>query len=159
MKKKVIIVIIAMLVILIPIGIIVGVNLNSDNIRNGKYYVKNCEEYPDAYIEIKAEKIYIHNIDLNALYQEKQLENLRKFVEIYELNYSEEEILLIADLNNTFSVEGYDLSEVAVIKEGTFTYWYPCHVQNTTVGLQITYNSWENTITINNQGYDFIFKK
>lgn len=159
MKKRIVILAIIIVVILIPIAIMLGIYVLSDNIRNGKYYVTNCEEYPDAYIEIKDKKMYIHNMDLNYYYQEKQLYDLQKFVEIYELNYSEEEILLIADLNNTFSVEGYDLSEVSVIKKGTFSFWYPCNVKDTTVALQITYNSWENTLTISNQGYDFVFKK
>lgn len=158
MKKKIITICVIVVLVLIPVALILWYNLFSGNIRNGKFYVTNCEEYPDAYIEVKDEKIFIYNMDLNALYQEKQIENLRSFNKIYELNFTEEEIMELTDLNYFFSVEGYDASEINPIKLGTFEYWYGCLVQDTTTGLHIKYNSWKNTMVICNQGYNFTFK-
>ena len=46
-------------------------------ISEGTYKIKDCPEYPDAYLVVEDGKLQFFNIDFNEIYQETQLENYK----------------------------------------------------------------------------------
>ncbi len=159
MKKKVLITIGVILIVLLPIIIYFLVSSSSEKIANGKYYVVQCEEYPDAYAVVQDGTIRFHNIDLNKIYQKEQVDTYCKLNKLSSSSELSEEAVIMSDLNYIFSDNAYQLDEDKVIKKGTFEYWYPCNVNDSVFGLQIIYNSWDKTIRINNYQMAITFEK
>ena len=78
MKKGIKILIISIIVIALLSAAIFISRSGGSEISEGTYYIENCEAYPDAYITVNNNEIQFHNIDLNALYREEQLENYNR---------------------------------------------------------------------------------
>ena len=136
--------------------------IKDGTITEGTYQVVDFEQYPDASITVTKDTIQFHNIDLNKIYQAKQLEQYKKTHEINpELSYSEKEIDDYSNLNqnfvnNAFSIP-YEQSED--YKSGTFTYTYYMYPGNSIFGLVILYDSLHKTIKINNEIQEINFAK
>ena len=136
--------------------------IKDGTITEGTYQVVDFEQYPDASITVIKDTIQFHNIDLNKIYQAKQLEQYKKTHEINpELSYSEKEIDDYSNLNqnfvnNAFSIP-YEQSED--YKSGTFTYTYYMYPGNSIFGLVILYDSLHKTLKINNEIQEINFAK
>lgn len=163
MKKKTLIIIGIILLIAIPFAVNFILKINSSKMRNGTYYAVDCEEYPDAYVVVKGETLQFYNIDLNAIYQEEQLngvykahnnENLSSRIDV-----TEEELLKLSDLNDMFVKNpcAYDMSKGW--KDGTFVHVFRCVRYQGWFGLYFIYDSWKGTIKINNSQQQITFKK
>ena len=126
------------------------------------------EQYPDASITITKDTIQFHNIDLNKIYQAKQLEQYKKTHEINPefmigmmINYSEIEIDDYSNLNENFVKNAFPIpyEQSEDYKSGTFTYTYYMYPGNSIFGLVILYDSLHKTLKINNEIQEINFAK
>lgn len=118
--------------------------------------------YQVASITITKDTIQFHNIDLNKIYQAKQMEQYKKTHEINpELSYSEKEIDDYSNLNNNFINNAFPIpyEQAEDFKSGTFTYTYYLYPGNSIFGLVILYDSLHKTIKINNEIQEIKFAK
>lgn len=118
--------------------------------------------YQVASITITKDTIQFHNIDLNKIYQAKQMEQYKKTHEISpELSYSEKEIDDYSNLNNNFINNAFPIpyEQAEDFKSGTFTYTYYLYPGNSIFGLVILYDSLHKTIKINNEIQEIKFAK
>lgn len=93
--------------------------------------------YQVASITITKDTIQFHNIDLNKIYQAKQMEQYKKTHEISpELSYSEKEIDDYSNLNENFVNNAFPIpyEQAEDFKSGTFTYTYYLHPGNSIFG-------------------------
>ena len=65
----------------------------------------------------------------------------------------------MSDLNNIFCDNAYKYDLDKTHKQGTFVYWYSCMGEQELFGLQIIYDSWEETLKINNYQMEILFEK
>ena len=163
MRKKKWLVIGVGLAILLVGALLFSYNWYGKRMVSGKYYIVDCDEFPNAYIEVKEGKLFIYNMDLNLKYRSYQLETYYKIEQNDDIDlkygFSEEELSYISNLNNYFMNEGFEIDSVEPIKDGTFLYWYPCNINDTVFGLSFTYDSLNKTIKINNFQYVVEFKR
>ena len=93
--------------------------------------------YQVASITITKDTIQFHNIDLNKIYQAKQMEQYKKTHEISpELSYSEKEIDDYSNLNENFVNTAFPIpyEQAEDFKSGTFTYTYYLYPGNSIFG-------------------------
>lgn len=93
--------------------------------------------YQVASITITKDTIPFHNIDLNKIYQAKQMEQYKKTHEISpELSYSEKEIDDYSNLNENFVNNAFPIpyEQAEDFKSGTFTYTYYLYPGNSIFG-------------------------
>ena len=93
--------------------------------------------YQVASITITKDTIQFHNIDLNKIYQAKQMEQYKKTHEISpELSYSEKEIDDYSNLNENFVNNAFPIpyEQTEDFKSGTFTYTYYLYPGNSIFG-------------------------
>lgn len=93
--------------------------------------------YQVASITITKDTIQFHNIDLNKIYQAKQMEQYKKTHEISpELRYSEKEIDDYSNLNENFVNNAFPIpyEQAEDFKSGTFTYTYYLYPGNSIFG-------------------------
>ena len=93
--------------------------------------------YQVASITITKDTIQFHNIDLNKIYQAKQMEQYKKTHEISpELSYSEKEIDDYSNLNENFVNNAFPIpyEQAEDLKSGTFTYTYYLYPGNSIFG-------------------------
>ena len=93
--------------------------------------------YQVASITITKDTIQFHNIDLNKIYQAKQMEQYKKTHEISpELSYSEKEIDDYSNLNENFVNNAFPIpyEQAEDFKSGTFTYTYYLYPGNSIFG-------------------------
>ena len=93
--------------------------------------------YQVASITITKDTIQFHNIDLNKIYQAKQMEQYKKTHEISpELSYSEKEIDDYSNLNENFVNNAFPIpyEQAEDLKSGTFTYAYYLYPGNSIFG-------------------------
>lgn len=93
--------------------------------------------YQVASITITKDTIQFHNIDLNKIYQAKQMEQYKKTHEINpELSYSEKEIDDYSNLNENFVNNAFPIpyEQAEDFKSGTFTYTYYLYPGNSIFG-------------------------
>lgn len=93
--------------------------------------------YQVASITITKDTIQFHNIDLNKIYQAKQIEQYKKTHEISpELSYSEKEIDDYSNLNENFVNNAFPIpyEQAEDFKSGTFTYTYYLYPGNSIFG-------------------------
>ncbi len=160
MKKKAIIVCVglaaaALLVFAVLISHVVG-----KEITPGRYCIENNQNYPDAYIEVKDNKIQLYNIDLNALFRDNEMEQFRRLVEINpDYAMPEDELEIISDLNAMFTASPFDSSNAVAIKTGTFEYTYYCNRKSLPFGLVLQYDSFHKTLIILNDPEPILFKR
>lgn len=163
MKKRILLIAIIVILILLPVGIFTYTKMFGEDILPGKYEVVNSSEYPDAYIEVKNDKFYIHNVDLNSKLRDAQLEYYYKIENNKDLDlkygFSEEELEHVSNLNVYFEQYGYDYNKISPIEEGSYEFWYPCLIEDTMFGIHIVYNSWDKTITITNLEEPLVFER
>lgn len=149
---------VALLVVVIVIGKVGGAQ-----IAEGTYKIKECKDYPDAYISVEENKVQFHNIDLNAIYQEEQMKSYMSMVESGATSsITDEQLKEISDLNSLFVSNPYELDYESIgdeSKSGTFTYIYFCYNSNSPFGLVLEYNSFDKTIQINSPVLNLIFEK
>ena len=111
--------------------------IKDGTINEGTYQVVDFEQYPDASITITKDTIHFHNIDLNKIYQAKQMEQYKKTHEINpELSYSEKEIDDYSNLNENFVNNAFPIpyEQAEDFKSGTFTYTYYLYPGNSIFG-------------------------
>lgn len=154
---------IALALVILIIIIAVG-NISSGKIAEGTYRIRNCSEFPDAYIVVKGNKVQFYDIDLNKLYREKELESFKGWVEHgVGVEMTEKQIEKASDLNELFVTHPWEIDYdiVGDNKDGTFTYIYFCIVKDTPFGLVLQYDSLHKTIQLNNSDPQkiFVFKK
>ena len=116
--------------------------------------------YQVASITITKDTIQFHNIDLNKIYQAKQMEQYKKTHEISpELSYSEKEIDDYSNLNENFVNNAFPIpyEQAEDFKSGTFTYTYYLYPGNSIFGW--LYDSLHKTIKINNEIQEIKFAK
>ena len=163
MKKKILIIIGIILLIAIPIAVNFLLKVNAKRMANGTYYAVNCEKYPDAYVVVKGETIQFYNIDLNATYRKDQLDSIYMKQNNENLSFdtglTDEELLELSDLNNMFVNNPYEYDFDNGWKEGTFVYLLRCDGYERLFGLYLLYDSWNKTITINNDQLKITFEK
>lgn len=154
---------IALAIVILIIIIAVG-DISSGKIAEGTYRIKNCSEFPDAYIVVRGNKVQFYDIDLNKLYREEQLENFKRLVEHgIGVEMTEKQIEKASDLNEMFVINSWEIDYdlVGDNKDGTFTYIYFCMVKDTFFGLVLQYDSLHKTIQLNNSDPQkiLVFKK
>lgn len=154
---------IGLAIVILIITIAVG-NISSGKIADGTYRIRNCSEFPDAYIVVKGNKIQFYNIDLNKLYREEELKDFKGWIEHgIGVEMTQEQIEKASDLNELFVTNpweiAYDLE--GNNKQGTFSYVYFCIVKDTCFGLVLQYDSLHKTIQLNNADAQkiLVFKK
>lgn len=142
--------------------IIVTTGIGSGRMADGTYRITNCEAYPDAYLVVDGYRVQFFNIDLNALYQEKQRKDFQQWIERgIGASMTEEQIERASDLNNLFVSNSWMVDYSLDNKLGTFTYVYFCLVKDTRFGLVLQYDSLHKTIQLNDADPTkvFVFKK
>lgn len=166
MKKnvfKIVFIVIAAIAILV---VVIGItSVNSGEPDAGIYKITDYKEYPDAYIKVKEHSLQFYNIDLNAIYQEKQIEEYNKLIDKFpDYALSDKEVEEYSDLNailveKPYYVDYKLLEEDA--KTGTFEYTYFIYAgdNNASFGLVLLYDSFHKTIHINNAIQEITFKK
>ena len=128
-------------------------------ISEGTYKIKDCPEYPDAYLVVEDGKLQFFNIDFNEIYQEAQLKNYKAMEErgvVVPLEKGQLE--QVSDLNQMFVSNEYELLEEGS-KNGTFTYVYWCLNKDYAFGLVFEYDSLHKTVQINNPVKTLVFEK
>lgn len=163
MKKKILLVAAFILIILLPIVINLILKTSNSDITEGTYYAVDCEAFPDAYIEVKGQTIQFYNIDLNEIYGDSQFDVIYQ-AQIREENpfdtgFTIEELKQMSDLNSAFCENSYTYNADKVQKQGTFVFWYPCMTEGQLFGIQLLYDSWEDTLKINNYQMNILFEK
>lgn len=136
--------------------------IKDGTITEGTYSVVDFEQYHNASITVTKDTIQFHNIDLNKIYQAKQMEQYKKTHEINpDLNYSEKEIEDYSNLNKNFVKNAFPIpyEQTEDFKSGTFTYIYYLYPGNSIFGLVILYDSLHKTIKINNEIQEINFAK
>lgn len=162
MKSKLKFVAIVIVAILVMVGVFVFVNIGGAKISEGKYKIIGVEEYPDAYIQVEGNNIQFYNIDLNAIYQQGQLDNYNNMIEKgFPATYTDEQIKEYSDLNKMFVENSYtiDYETNDDNKSGTFTYIHYCIVDNAAFGFVLEYDSFNKTIQINSPIKNILFEK
>lgn len=159
---KTISIIIAAVIVLI--SVIAFVRTQTGEIASGVYKIKAFDEYPEAYIKIKDDTIQFFNIDLNAIYQDGQMDMYESYAERYpEYALTQEQVSEYSDLNAVFVEQAYviDYETSGDAKSGTFEYTYFLYPGNNNVqfGLVILYDSIHKTIHINNEIQEITFEK
>ena len=150
MKKKwIAFSIVAALLIAVLVIVLRFTQKQTKGIADGKYMVVDCPEYPDAYIIVKNNSIRIYNIDVNAIYRNKES----------GIVLTDEEIEELSDLNKMFVENAYKVDVEKGTKEGTYAYVYSCLSKGNYFGLHFVYDSYNKTIKINNYQKEIVFKK
>lgn len=159
MKKILKIILIILIIISIPILLYFMFRTPEGTIKEGKYYVVDFKEYPKAYIEIEDNTIKMYNIDLNKIFQEKQLEKINKMKESggFDTGLTDEQLLEVSDLNKMFVDNAYTYDIDKASKEGTYTWIYPCLGEGNWFGLWFTNDSFDETLTIKSDDLTIVF--
>ena len=135
-------------------------DVTSEKIAEGRYKIENFGLYPDAYITVKEDKIQFHNIDLNAIYQEQQLQDYSRVVEINSQNKLENDKLEeFSNLNKAMVENEYTMPYGEGDKTGTFSYLYFAYPGRNVFGLVIEYDALHKTIKINNEIQVLMFRR
>lgn len=165
MKKKVLICVGLVCIVLLILGVILIIGtirgIDYAKIADGTYRVRDCYDYPDAYIVVDGDKLQFHNIDLNAIYQDEQMEIYQEAVESGLAGMSEERLEKACDLNQMFVTEPYELDYESVDednKTGTFTYVYFCLGEQNYFGLVFEYDFFHKTLQVNDPVQTLVFE-
>lgn len=160
MKKKTIIACIGVTAAVLLAGVLLISFLCGEKFTEGKYFVENFEDYPDAYIEVMGNKIQFYNIDLNAIYREEQIRTYKKLVD-YDPDFAipEDELEIASDLNDMFVNNPYEIVYSPDNQIGTFEYLYHCYRPDLAFGLVLKYDSFHKTFLINNYNQKILFKR
>lgn len=162
MKNKIKSIVVAILAVLVMAGVFMFVNIGGAEISKGIYELVGYEEYPDAYIVVEDDTIQFFNIDLNAIYQQGQLDNYNKMIEKgFQSDFTNEQVKEYSDLNAMFVTNPYtiDYEQSNDNKTGTFTYIYYCIRENSAFGFVLEYNSFDKTIQINSPIQNLLFER
>lgn len=163
MKNKIIFFIGVILAIVLLVSVVLFCRIGGAEITEGKYKITDCKDYPDAYIEVENGTIQFYNIDLNAIYQNDQLEIYNNLINSGYINsLSEEQLLKAKDLNNLLVTNSFDLdydNTTEDNKAGTFTYTYFCMEQNHIFGILLKYDSFHKTIQVIDPVRTLVFEK
>lgn len=148
MKKRIIGGIILLVLIALPIVLYMVLLGKDESIKDGIYVIEDCEEFPNAYIEIQGDIIWIRDMDLNSIYPGKLLEVYEKLEAEGRPVYSKEFLAQASDYNYVFGERGYNLKYASTSKQGTYSdVWY-CTIGNSTFSLNVIYDSAKETIRI-----------
>lgn len=148
MKRKIVGGIIILALIALPIILYWLLLGNDDSIKDGIYTIENTDEFPDAYIEFEGDVIWIRNMDLNSIYQERYLNIYESLEERGDTTYSEEYVAKASDYNYVFGERGYNLKNISSYKDGTYINVWNCQIGNSFFSLRIVYDSSKKTIQI-----------
>lgn len=163
MKKKLRIIIIILVLIAIPCGILLYLSMNNGRIDDGKYRIVGSAEFPDAYIVVKGDELRFFNIDMNSLWQKKQYDRVIKMQNSETLDFStgftEEQLWEMSDLNNMFVNNPFTYDPENRTKQGTYVYEYTCLSSGNLFGVFLTYDSWNHTICVENNGIKLQFER
>ena len=135
----------AVLLALLAVALLVFL-VGGKKIKDGTYHIVGNSQYPNAVIVVKNGEIQFRNIDLNDLYQEKELEVYHKLVangSVYE--FTEQELNDLSNLNGYFADRFYPIDYSKANKNGTFKYFYYC-LPGGNFGLVVHYDAFHKTI-------------
>lgn len=165
MKKKLILFFsVLLIVIIIPVLIYQFLYVDNSKVSNGKYYIQNSQDYPDAYIEVKDGRAKFVNIDLNAIYQKNVVSRYIETMEAQKeqkLNDKQKtEATENIDLNKKFCNDFFEIEyDIASSHRSKYEYNYIFSMITDFTGLQCTYDYHEKSITVENEPKTLIFKK
>lgn len=159
--KKIIYSIVVILLIVVLVVVLKFTKKQPKGIANGTYYVVNCPEYSDAYINVKNNTIQIYNLDVNSIYREEQVNKIKKICSNKEFGISltDKEIEELSDLNKMFVDNPYEIDWDKCYKDGTYSYVCQCYCKGNYFGLIFIYDSYNKTVKINNYQKKIVFKK
>ena len=161
--KKVVKIILACIVLVVVAMITVQVTyIGGEKMSDGVYEIEGNNEYPNAQIIVKNGTIQFCNIDLNAIYREKQLEEYNNIVKMRpSMAFSEDKFSEFSDLNANFVDKPYKINyqKEMLGKEGTFTYAFSLYPGEMVFGLGIDYDALLKEIHICNDIEQLTFKK
>lgn len=129
---------------------------------NGVYKIEGNKDYPNAKIVVEDGNIQFYDIDLNAIYREKQLEEYNKVIKTQpSLAFSQENFQKFTDLNANFVDNQYkiDYQKEMLGKEGTFTYTFSLYPGKMVFGLGVDYDALRKKIHICNGVQQMTFSK
>lgn len=143
-------------IILVSVLTVVGIIsylflLNSNGLAEGKYYIKNNMEFPDAYVLVNDNTIQFFNIDFNSMFREQQLSSILIAQEergVLNTGLSRQELENLSDINHLVVDQAYDFSALNPMKQGTNEYSYFLACEGNLFGLWINYNTWDKIIKI-----------
>ena len=161
MKRKFIGGIIILVLIAIPIVLYMVLLRKDESIKDGIYIIEDSEEFPNAYIEIEGDVIWIREMDLNSIYPVQQLEWYEELEAEGRPIYSKEFLDQASDYNYIFGERGYNIKYATTFKDGTYINVWNCEIGNSTFSLRITYNSAKDTIKVSDirGSYAYTFKR
>lgn len=125
MTKKVALVITGCVILLVLAAVVTYIG--GAKMSNGVYKIEGSKDYPNAKIVVEDGNIQFYDIDLNAIYREKQLEEYNNVIKTQpSLAFSQENFQKFTDLNANFVDNQYkiDYQKEMLGKEGTFTYTF-----------------------------------
>ncbi len=126
----------------------------------GTYKIVDSSEYPNAYIKVENDSLQFIGIDLNKIYREKQVGQVKDAIDKgFELNLTDKEIAKESDLNALFVNNKYDISNCEGEESGTFKTVYYLLTNSNLFGLVLEYDAFHKTIHINNEIQELTFKK
>ncbi|MBR4342878.1 MAG: hypothetical protein IKP88_09255 [Lachnospiraceae bacterium] len=138
---------------------------NGSGIAEGKYFIKNNSEFPNAYAIVSGKTIQFFNIDFNGMFREQQLSSILTAQEergLLDTGYTKEELIELSDINHLVVDQPYDFSKLKPLKQGTNEYSYFFAVEGNYFGLWVNYNTWDKVMKIperNEDGTDIIFER
>ena len=164
MKKKIfktVGIIFAILLAVGGLGTLIFFNyVGDEKYTEGKYKIQNCEEYPDAYIEVKGDTIQFHNINLNDLCRALEMEDYQWSIERGNREpFSEEDLARVSDFNRAFVDNPWTMKYDKDSKSGTFKYVDFCMIEDSLFGIVLHYDSFHKTIEVYYSGESIMFKK
>ena len=161
-KKAVKYVLGGIILLIVTIVIVRFTYTDNEKLGDGTYEIEDNEEYPDAKIVVKDGNLQFFNIDLNAIYQEKQIKEYKSLIEKYpDLAFSDEELKKYSDLNAWFVKQPYeiDYDRQCFGKEGTFSYGYALYPGTMSFGFGLEYDFWHKTIRVQHFVKEITFSK
>ncbi|MCI8408898.1 MAG: hypothetical protein HFJ09_06460 [Lachnospiraceae bacterium] len=125
-KRNIIILLLCCIVVVLPVIWLVFFSYDS-TVADGRYYVQNSKEYPDAYIEVKDGKAQFFQVDLNFYYKEWVVDNYTAYENLHNGEMTEEEKKELSesvDLNALFCEKETEIDKSVFLEVEKDVYAY-----------------------------------
>ena len=165
MKKKILVIFVLLAILfVVPVVIYHFFYIDNSKISDGKYFIQNCPEYPNAYIEVKDGKAKFSDIDLNDIYQDHVIS---RFIEVEEgkngqklSDKERKELVESINLNQKFCSDFFEIEyDILSSHRSKYEYTYIFSMITEYSGLQCTYDYHEKRITVENEPKELVFQK
>lgn len=160
-KRNIIILLLCCIVIVLPVVWMVFFSYDS-TVSDGRYYVQNSKEYPNAYIEVKDGKAQFFQVDLNFYYKDLVVENYINYENIHNGEMTEEEKKELSesvDLNAMFSEKEVEIEYNLLVEVEKGVYSCSFGKISPVNRLAFLYDARKKKITINLEKETLEFKK